>query len=103
MRKNTGALDSVEREWSFIGDYKKPNENFKETLAKTIEKETNIKIEKIEIVSKNFYFAKLSDNNVNNIQRDEFQLLNFFTANEATKLYLSTSTKEFLEQHSSLI
>jgi hypothetical protein len=103
MRKNTGALDTENREWSLIGVYKKTNEGLEKTLSKTIKKETNIDIENIEPVSKNYFFAKLTDNNVNNIHRDEFQLLNFFTSIEATNLLLSNSTKEFLEHHSDLI
>lgn len=103
MRKNTGALDLLNKEWSLISVFKKSNEEFKEALSKSIKKETNIMIDKIHIVSNNYYIAELSDNNVNNIQRNEYQLLNFFTPSETNDLLLTSSTKEFLRRHSSLI
>jgi hypothetical protein len=102
MRKNTSAVDTEVREWCCIGIDKKDNEKLEKTLTKIVEKETNIKIDRIEFVSDNYYHARLTDENVNNIQRDELQLLNFFTASEINNLALSSSTKQFLDQHQSL-
>lgn len=103
MRKNTGALDLLDKEWCLISVFKKSNEEFKEALSKSVRKETNINIDKIHTVSKNYYIAELSDNNVNNIQRNEYQLLNFFTPSEANNLPLTSTTKEFLKLYSNLI
>lgn len=103
MQKGIGALDTNFNEWCLISVYGKTNEVIKESLLKEVKKETNIRVERIDLVSKNYYIAKLTDDNVNNIKRDEFQLLNFFTPDEARKIPLTYSTKQFLRNHSHLI
>ena len=67
------------------------------------EKEMGIKIENVEFVSDSCYHARLTDENVNNIQRAENQLLDFFTLGEVKKLFLSNTTAQFISKHSALI
>ena len=57
----------------------------------------------VEFVSRNCYHARLTDDNVNNIKRDEKQLLNFFTLAEIQKLPLTAPTKDFVAKFGSLI
>lgn len=103
MYKMSGPLDAKKHEWCFIGGQKDSEESFEEAMAKRVEKEANIKIEEIEFVSKNCYHARLTDDNVNKIKRDEGQLLDFFTLGEAQKLLLSEPTREFVSKHADLI
>lgn len=103
MCKNKSAIDLDEPEWSFIGGKKNDHEAFEQTISKNVEKETSIKIQEIEFISNNCYHARLTDENVNNIKRDELQLLNFFTLNEVQKLTLSTPTKTFILKYGDLI
>lgn len=79
--------------WSFLG-------------LKSAEKETSVKLKSVELLESDsyksgdsFYHATLSDDNVNNIKRNEGQTLNFFTLKEIKKLSLTTIAQEFLEKH----
>jgi hypothetical protein len=68
-----------------------------------VQNETGIKVANIEFVSEFCYHAHLTDDNVNQIQRKEHQLLDFFTPRELNKLFLANSTQEFITKHGSLI
>ena len=103
MYKYDNSIDDENHEWTFIRVIKKSKEPIKSSLSKMVMKEAGIKVDEIEFVNDNFYHARLSDNEVNNIKRDELQLLNFFTLNEVRKLTLSPSTKNFVAQHGELI
>lgn len=103
MYRTDSAIDSKKHEWSFIGGEKNGEESFEEALTRRVEKEASIKIEEVEFVSKNCYHARLTDDNVNNIKRDERQLLDFFNLSEVQKLPLSESTRQFVSKHGSLI
>ena len=72
-------------------------------MARTVEEEAGIKIDNVECVSKSCFPAQLTDDDVNNIQRAENQLLDFFTPKELTKLLLSKPTQEFISRHNNLI
>lgn len=102
MHKQNGVLDEVDHPWCFIGGIKK-RESCENELSKLVEEETGVKIENVECVSKSCYHARLTDDNVNHIQRAEHQLLNFFTLGEIKKLSLSDSTQQFIQKHSTLI
>lgn len=103
MYKTDSAIDVKQHEWCFIGGEKNSEESFEEAMARRVEKEAGIKVEEVERVSENFYHAELTDDNVNNIKRDERQLLDFFNLREVQKLPLSKSTRQFVSKHANLI
>lgn len=99
MYKRNSAIDEEKHAWCFIGGVKEKEESFENAMSRRVEKETGIKIEKIEFVSKSCYHAKLTDDNVNKIKRAEGQLLDFFTLKELKKLFLSYPTQRFISKH----
>lgn len=103
MHKKTSPIDAEEHAWSFIGGVKKNKESIEITLMKSVQREMGIKVEKVEFVSDSFYHARLTDDNVNQIQRSEGQLLDFFTLKELRNLFLSSTTEQFLSKHGALI
>ncbi len=103
MHKQKSVIDQEQHPWSFIGGIKDKKEPFEKTLARRVQKEAGIQIENVEFVSELCYHAKLTDDNVNKMQRSENQLLDFFTLKEVKKLFLSSATAKFLSNHSSLI
>lgn len=90
MRKTNGPMDKEKHPWCLINAIK-------------IEKEMGIKIEKVEFVSESCYFARLTDDNVNKIERTENQLLDFFSVKELGRLFMSSATAQFISKHSTLI
>ena len=103
MHKQKNVLDEEKHPWCFIGGEKTDKESFEEALSRTVEEEAGIRIENVQYVSEFCYHAKLTDDNVNNIQRGENQLLDFFTPREVAKLFLADSTQEFISKHGNLI
>jgi len=103
MHKQKSVIDEENHPWCFIGGIKGNKESFENALSRTVEKETGIKIENVEFVSEFCYHAKLTDDNVNKIQRAENQLLDFFTLKEVKKLFLSGETAKFIFNHARLI
>ena len=103
MHKQKNAIDEENHPWCLIGGIKQKKESFEEALRRRVEKETGVKIENVEFISDFCYHASLTDDNVNQMQRQEFQLLDFFTPRELSKLYLANSTEKFITQHSNLI
>ncbi len=103
MYKSNSSIDEEKHPWCFIGGIKENKESFENAMSRRVEKETGIKIEKVEFVSESCYHARLTDDNVNNIERAEGQLLDFFTLKEVKKLLLSSSTAQFISKHGALI
>lgn len=103
MHKQNSVIDEEKHPWSFIGGIKENRESFENALSRRVEKEMGIKIENVEFVSESCYHARLTDDNVNKIQRAENQLLDFFTLKEVHKLFLSIQTAQFISKHGSLI
>lgn len=103
MYKFESAIDMEKHEWTFIRSARKNKESFKEALLRTVKKEAGINVENIEAVSENFFHAKLTDENVNQIKRSEGQLLDFFTLSDLQKLRLNEATKSFAIQFGNLI
>lgn len=99
MHKQNNVIDQEEHPWGFIGGIKEKSETFEKTLTKRVQKEMGIKIENVECISEFCYSAALTDENVNNIQRGEFQLLDFFSPDDLDKLLLSKSTQEFITKN----
>jgi len=103
MYKSNGPIDEEKHPWCFIGGTKGEKESFEKAMARRVEKETGVKIEKVEFVSEFCYHARLTDDNVNKIERAENQLLDFFSLAESKKLFLSTTTTQFISKHGNLI
>ncbi len=103
MHKQKSVIDEEKHPWSFIGGIKENKESFEHAMSRRVEKETGIKIENVEYVSELCYHARLTDDNVNRIQRAENQLLDFFTLKEIRQLFLSNLTVQFISKHSALI
>ncbi len=103
MYKKSSPMDEEKHAWCFIGGIKENRESFENAMARKVEKETGIKIEKVEFVSESCYHARLTDDNVNKIKRAEGQLLDFFTFKELRKLFLSSTTAQFILKHGALI
>ena len=102
---NPNALQNIL--WHFIGGMKQKDKSEEETITQLVERETSIKLVSVEFLSsesvensiEHHYCAKLTDEDVNNMERGEGQLINFFTFSEIEKLPLSTSTKLFISKH----
>ena len=103
MHKQKSVIDEEVHPWSFIGGIKENKESFEHAMSRRVEKEMGIKIENVEYVSELCYHARLTDDNVNKIQRAENQLLDFFTLKELKNLFLSSLTVQFISKHSGLI
>lgn len=103
MHKQNSVIDQEKHPWSFISGVKNKNEPLEKTIGKRVRKETGITVEKIEYISEFCYYASLTDDNVNNIKRDENQLLDFFNPRELSKLFLSKSTQDFVNKHIHLV
>ena len=103
MHKQDSVIDQINHPWSLITVIKDKSHSLEKTLTDRIYKEMGIKVDNIEYISGNYYHAKLTDKNVNNIKRSEHQLLDFFTIREAKKLFLTSDTDAFISSHESLI
>ncbi len=103
MHKQKSVVDEEKHPWCLIGGIREKKESFEQALSRRVEKEMGIKIENVEFVSEFCYHANLTDDNVNKIQRKEFQMLDFFTPRELNKLFLANSTQQFISKHGNLI
>ncbi len=103
MYKRKSVVDREKHPWSFIGGVKEKGESFENAVSRWVKKEMGITIDKIEYVSDSCYHARLTDDNVNKIQREENQLLDFYSLKEIKKLNLSSATEQFVLKHGSLI
>lgn len=103
MNKSNSSIDKEKHPWCFIGGVKGETESFESAMRRRVEMEAGIEIENVEVVSETYYHARLTDDNVNKIKREENQLLDFFTLKDLRKLFLSNTTAQFISKHSSLI
>ena len=111
MHRNAKPSTLEIKDWCFIGGVKEEHKSSKETICRDVERETSIKLEEVELLSdrlysdekKHFYHAELTDENVNDIKREEGQTLDFFTLRELERLNLSASTKSFVLKHRDLL
>lgn len=107
MQRNENPNIITDAFWHFIGGLKLKNKSVQETAAKFVERETGIKlagvdflsIEELDDTEEYFYSAKLTDDNVNNMERANGQILNFFTLRELENLPLAAATKLFISKH----
>lgn len=103
MNKSNSVVDEEKHPWSFIVGIIKNRDSFENVMSRRVKKETGIEIEKVELVDESCYVARLTDDNVNKIERAQNQLLNFFTLKELKKLFLTIPTRQFISKHSALI
>lgn len=107
MIRNYVFNSGLKKIWCMIGGKKENNESFEKTITRKIKEEMNIEISTIKLLSvsplddKNihFYHGKLTDNNVNCIERAEGQELQFFNLKELDKLQLAASANLFFTQN----
>lgn len=103
MHKQKGILDQGKHPWRLISVTINQNLSLEQTLISRIQEEMGIKVENVERITENYYHARLTDKNVNNIQRSEHQLLDFFTLKDTEKLFLSDETSKFISAYPQLI
>ncbi len=111
MIRNYVFNSGAKKIWSMIGGKKGIGESFEKTMARCIKEEMNIEISGVKLLliapssDKNIYFyhGRLTDNNVNLIERAEGQELQFFDLKELGKLQLATSTNFFFSKHRNAI
>ena len=103
MNKSNSAVDAEKHPWSFIAGIIKNRDSFENVMSRRVKKETGIEIDKVELVDESCYVARLTDDNVNKIERAQNQLLNFFSLKELKKLFLTIPTRQFISKHSALI
>lgn len=107
MIKGYASNSTVQKIWHMIGGEKENSESFEKTILRKIKEEMNIKIADVKLIlvspsyDKNtyFYHGKLTDNNVNFMEREEGHELQFFNLKELDKLQLATSTNLFFTKH----
>jgi len=111
MIRNHVFNSGIQKVWHMIGGENGNNESFETTITRRVKEEMNIKINDIELLTvestetKNtyFYHGKLTDNNVNYIERAEGQELQFFDLKELNKLQLSAPTNLFFTQKRTVV
>ncbi len=103
MYKFNSAVDVEMHDWKFIGGEKMARETSEDALSRIVKNEANIKIGDVKLISNNFYHARLTDENVNQIERSEGQLLDFFTPTDLQKLKLDEDTRNFTSKYANLI
>lgn len=94
-----------------IGGKKENNESFEKTIVRKIKEEMNIEVSNVKLLlispsfdkDIHFYHGKLTDNNVNLIERAEGQELQFFNLKELDKLQLAASANLFFTRHRSAV
>jgi len=99
MHKQKSVIDEEQHPWCLIGGIRGKKESFEKALSRRVENEAGIKIANVQFLSEYCYHAELTDDNVNKIQRKEHQLLDFFNPREIGKLFLSSSTQQFMAKH----
>jgi len=111
MIRNYVFNSGAQKIWCMIGGEKGNNESFEKTIARRIKEEMNIEINDIKFLlttpseNKNtyFYHGKLTDNNVNFIERAEGQELQFFDLEELNKIQLTSSANLFFSQNKNIV
>jgi ADP-ribose pyrophosphatase YjhB (NUDIX family) len=109
--KNYIINSGTQKTWSLIGGEKKTDESLEKTVIRNIKEDMKIEVGDIKFLlvapsdNKNtyFYHGKLTDNNVNLIERAEGQELQFFDLKELNKIRLTSSADSFFTQNRNII
>lgn len=107
MIRNYVFNSGLKKIWCMIGGKKESSESFEKTIIRKIKEEMNIQVSDVKLLlispsfdkDIHFYHGKLTDNNVNSIERAEGQELQFFDLKELGKLQLTSSTNLFFTRH----
>lgn len=97
-------LNSDASHWSFLSVEREKSKTIEASIISKVEKITGIKLTNVTHIadilidnkSENFYQAKLTDDNVNNMSREHGQVLQFFSMKEVEKLNLEPYAKKFV-------
>jgi NADH pyrophosphatase NudC (nudix superfamily) len=111
MIRNYVFNSGKQKIWRMIGGIKESNESFEKSIVRCIKEEMNIEISDIKFLSvapsdyKNtyFYHGKLTDKNVNFIERAEGQELQFFDLKELDKIELAESANLFFSKNRNIL
>jgi ADP-ribose pyrophosphatase YjhB (NUDIX family) len=111
MIRNYVFNSGLQKTWRMIGGEKGNNESFEKTITRCIKEEMKIEISGVKLLliapsddrNTYFYHGKLTDNNVNFIQRAEGQELQFFDLKELDKIQLATSANLFFAQNKNIV
>lgn len=107
MIRDFDLTSRLKKTWCMIGGKKENNESFEKTIERRIKEEMNIEVSNVKFLLTSFledkdihfYHGKLTDNNVNRIERAEGQELQFFNLRELDKLQLASSSNLFFTRH----
>lgn len=99
--------DVTQNVWSFVGSRQLAKEKSENAIARIAKHTTNLDLKNITLMSSitndkltdNYYCAKLTDDQVNQIDRRSRQRLEFFKLSEINKLNLAAPTREFLAEY----
>lgn len=111
MIRDYDLTSRLKKIWCMIGGKKENNESFEKAIIRKIKEEMNIEVSNVKLLlislsygkDIHFYHGKLTDNNVNRIERAEGQELQFFNLKELDKLHLAASANHFFTQHRSAV
>lgn len=101
--KQINSLDNGKQAWNLIVGTKNTQETFESAFEKLLQNEMGMKVDKVEFISESYYWAGLTDENVNQMKRVEGQLFSFFTLKELEGLLLTTPAREFVSRHGALL
>lgn len=111
MIRNYVFNSGLQKTWRMIGGTKENSESFEKAITRCVREEMNIEINDVKLLlvslsdEKNtyFYHGKLTDNNVNFIERAEGQEIQFFDLKELDKLHLAASANLFFRQNRNIV
>lgn len=111
LQKDDILHNFLENDWHFIDRYKDKHKSLETTITDEVERETNIKLDSVNLVlrvprenrTEHLFHARLTDKQVNNIQRNDGKILQFFTLQELKKLQLHPSIAAIMSDYTSLI
>lgn len=97
--------------WHFIMKVKPKDTSAEKAIIQEVEREIRIKLEEVTLLSQTvekniiqyLFHSKLSDKHVNNIERAEGRILQFFGIHELAKLQVQPSTQSFFHNNISQI
>lgn len=112
LLQQENILDSHnDNEWHFIEKSKVKDKLAEKTIIEEVFRETQLKLDGVVLLSKELsedtiqylFHARLSDKHVNNIERAEGRVLQFFSISELGKLKIKRATKSFFQKNRALI
>ncbi len=111
MIRDYDLIARLKKTWCMIGGKKESNESFDKAITRKIKEEMNIEVHNVKLLlispslnrDIHFYHGRLTDNDVNRIERSDGQELQFFNLKELDKLQLAASASLFFTKHRSKI